>query len=183
MEDSKIIALLFIRSEQALSVLARRFGATLYRLAANILDDRRDAEEAVNDTYLALWNAIPPQKPQPLEPYVYRTGKNQALKRLRANTAEKRKSNFALSLEELEGCIPGPCLEDVVSARELGRAIDRYLATLSPENRRIFLRRYWYGDNIGQIAAGCGTTQNAISLRLLRVREGLRTFLEKEELL
>ena len=66
MEDSKIIALLFIRSEQALSVLARRFGATLYRLAANILDDRRDAEEAVNDTYLALWNAIPPQKPQPL---------------------------------------------------------------------------------------------------------------------
>lgn len=183
MEDSKIIALLFARSEQSLTALARRFGAQLQRMAANILGDRRDAEEAVNDTYLALWNAIPPQKPQPLEPYVYRTGKNQALKRLRENRAEKRRGNYELSLEELEGCIPGSSLEDTVSARELGRAIDRYLSILPAENRRIFLRRYWYGDSIRQIAADYALTANAVSLRLLRTREGLQAFLQKEELL
>lgn len=183
MEESRIIDLLFARSEQAIAALERNFGKQLHRLALNILGDRRDAEESVSDTYLALWNTIPPQKPSPLEAFVYRVGKNIALKRFRENAAEKRRGNFDLSLDELEGCIPGPCLEDTVSARELGRAIDRYLATLSPENRRIFLRRYWYGDSVGQIATDCAMTPNAVSLRLLRTREGLRAFLNKEELL
>lgn len=183
MEESRIIDLLFARNEQAIAALERNFGKPLHRLAMNILGDRRDADESVNDTYLAVWNTIPPQRPSPLAAFVYRIGKHIALKRLRENTAEKRRGNFDLSMEELEGCIPGPCLEDTVSARELGQAIDRYLATLSPENRRIFLRRYWYGDSVKQIAAAFALTENAISLRLMRCREGLRAFLEKEELL
>lgn len=183
MEDRSIIALLFARKEQAIDALSQRFGKRLRQLAANILPDRRDAEEVVSDTYLTLWHTIPPQNPDPLEPYVYRVGKNLALKRLRENTAEKRRCNYDLSLEELEGCIPGPCLEESVSARELGRAIDRYLSTLSPENRRIFLRRYWYGDSVSQIAQHYALTQNAISLRLSRMREGLHAFLQKEEFL
>lgn len=183
MEDSQIIALLFARSEQAIAALERNFGKQLHQLAANILSDRRDAEESVNDTYLAVWNTIPPKKPSPLAAFVYRIGKNIALKRFRENTAEKRRGNFDLSLEELEGCIPGRCMEESVSARELGRAIDRYLSTLSPENRRIFLRRYWYGDSVQQIAASRGMTPGAISLRLHRIRQGLQAFLEKEELL
>ncbi len=183
MEDRSIIALLFARKEQAIAALAQRFGNALRRLAANILSDRRDTEEVVSDTYLALWNTIPPQNPDPLAPFVYRVGKNLALKRHRENTAEKRRSNYDLSLEELEGCIPGPCLEDTVSARELGRAIDRYLSGLSTENRRIFLRRYWYGDSVTQIARHYALTQHAISLRLSRMREGLHAFLQKEEFL
>lgn len=183
MEESRIIDLLFARNEQAIPALEKCFGRRLRQLTANILRDRRDTEETVSDAYLAVWNTIPPQKPNPLAAFVYRIGKNLALKRLRENTAEKRRGNYDLSLEELEGCIPGPCLEDTLSARELGRAIDRYLATLSPENRRIFLRRYWYGDSLQQIAASYTLTQNAVSLRLRRSREGLRSFLEKEELL
>lgn len=183
MEDHQILALLFARDESAIRVLDRRFGRQLRHLTDNILPDRRDREETVNDTYLAVWNSVPPKKPNPLAAFVYRIGKNLALKRLRVNCAEKRRANYALSLEELEGCIPGPCLEDSFSARELGQAIDRYLATLSPENRRIFMRRYWYGDSLQQIATGYGLTRNAVNLRLCRSREGLRAFLEKEELL
>ena len=183
MEESRILDLLFSRSEQAIAALERNFGKPLLRLAMNILGDHRDAEESVSDTYLALWNAIPPQRPNPLAAFVYRIGKNIALKRFRENSAQKRQGNYDLSLEELSGCIPGPCLEDTVTARELGRAIDRYLATLSPENRRIFLRRYWYGDSVKQLAATFALTENAISLRLRRAREGLRAFLDKEELL
>lgn len=183
MEDHQILALLFARDESAIRVLDRRFGRRLRHLTDNILPDRRDREETVNDTYLAVWNSVPPKKPNPLAAFVYRIGKNLALKRLRDNCAEKRRANYALSLEELEGCIPGPCLEDSFSARELGQAIDRYLATLSPENRRIFMRRYWYGDSLQQIATGYGLTRNAVNLRLCRSREGLRAFLEKEELL
>lgn len=183
MEDRSIIALLFARKEQAIAALSQRFGNRLRQLAANILSDRRDTQEVVSDTYLALWNTIPPQNPDPLEPYVYRVGKNLALKRLRENTAEKRRGNYDMSLEELEGCIPGQCLEEAVSAKELGRAINRYLSTLSAENRRIFLRRYWYGDSVSLIARHYALTQNAISLRLSRMRDGLQAFLEKEELL
>lgn len=183
MEESQILDLLHARDQQAISALDLCYGRRLRQLTGNILPDGRDREETVSDTYLAIWNAIPPKKPKPLSAFVYRTGKNLALKRLRDNAAEKRRANYALSLEELEGCIPGPCLEDTVSARELGRAIDRYLATLSPRNRRIFMRRYWYGDSLQQIAISHALTENAVSLRLRRSREGLRAFLEKEELL
>ncbi len=183
MEESQIFDLLLARNEQAITALEKCFGRRLRQLTANILLDRRDREEAISDTYLAVWNRIPPQRPNPLAAFVYRIGKNLALKRLRENAAEKRRGNFDLSLEELEGSIPGACLEDTLTARELGRAIDRYLAALSPENRRIFLRRYWYGDSLQQIAASYALTQNAVSLRLRRSREGLRAFLEKEELL
>lgn len=91
MDDKPIIRLLFDRSEQALAHLARKFGPRLFLTARNILGDDQDAEECVNDTYLALWNAIPPAEPDPLAGFVFKTGRNLALKRLRHNTASKRK--------------------------------------------------------------------------------------------
>ena len=180
MDDKRIIRLLFDRSEQALAILARQFGARLLYTARNILGDDRDAEECVSDTYLAIWNTIPPQHPEPLAGFVFKTGRNLALKRLRHNTAQKRNSHYDLSLDELTGVLAGGSLDDALSARELGQAIDRFLVTLPKDSRVMFLRRYWFGDTVGQIAATLGYSENAVSVRLNRCRSKLRTYLEQE---
>lgn len=180
MEDSKIIGLLFDRAEGAISALAEKFGRRLKSLALNILGSIRDAEECVSDTYLAIWNAIPPRQPDPLAGFVYKTGRNQALKRLRSDTAQKRCDRYDLSLDELAGCIPGPALEEQVLAMELGLAIDSFLAEQSRENRTIFLRRYWFGDSVQEIARAFGMKENAVSVRLSRIREKLRIYLTEE---
>ena len=150
MEDKKIVQLLFSRAENAISELSARFGKQLHRIAFNILENHQDAEECTNDTYFALWNAIPPVSPDPLAPYVYRTGRNTALKRLHRDTAKKRDSRYDVSLEELNGCLPGEDVEQMIDARELGRAMDRFLDSKSRESRYIFIRRYWYGDPVGK---------------------------------
>lgn len=183
MEDRKIVALLWQRAEQAIQALAKKFGAGLHRLAMNILGSRPDAEESVNDTYLALWNAIPPEQPDPLTPYVYRVGRNTALKKLRENTAQKRDSRYDVSLEELSGCLAGCSLEEEWQARELGRAIDRFLELQTQQNRILFLRRYWFGDSVKEIAALYSLTPGAVSVRLHRLRDELRNYLNKEGLL
>ena len=155
-------------------------GARLLYTARNILGDDRDAEECVSDTYLAIWNTIPPQQPEPLAGFVFKTGRNLALKRLRHNTAQKRNSHYDLSLDELTGILAGGSLDDALSARELGQAIDRFLVTLPKDSRVMFLRRYWFGDTVGQIAATLGYSENAVSVRLNRCRSKLRTYLEQE---
>lgn len=180
MEDRKIVQLLFARAESAISELSARFGKQLHRIAYNILGNPMDAEECINDTYLALWNAIPPVSPDPLSPYVYRTGRNTALKRLHRDTAKKRDSRYDVSLEELNGCLPGGDLEQIIDARELGRAMDRFLESKSKENRYIFIRRYWYGDSVGEIARELKMQENAVSVRLNRIRAGLKEYLERE---
>jgi len=179
MDDKNIIRLLWERAEAALRALADKFGKGLHRLAMNILGVPQDAEEAVNDTYLALWNTIPPQNPDPLSAYVYRVGKNTALKKLRDNTVQKR-SAYTLSLEELSGCLSAGTLEDEIDARLLGHAIDSYLESTGKENRVMFLRRYWFGDSIADIAQTFRLSQNATTVRLHRIRSQLRAYLVKE---
>lgn len=183
MEDRKIVRLLFERAENAIRELDTRFGRQLYRIACNILENPQDAEECTNDTYLALWNAIPPASPDPLAPYVYRTGRNIALKRLHRNTAQKRNSRYDVSLEELDGCLPGENVEQTMDAKELGRAIDRFLSSQSRESRYIFLRRYWFGDAVKEIATELQMQENAVSVRLNRMRNSLKEYLKKESYL
>lgn len=173
MDDHDILSLLWQRSERAIPALADHFGAHLYHTAMNLLGNPRDAEECVNDTYLAVWNAIPPAQPEHLSAYVYRTARNIALNKLRSNQKNAR----VLSLDELEGCIPAPCLED---GRLLGQAIDRWLSTQSATNRAIFLRRYWFGDYTSVIAIDLDMTENAVYVRLSRMRAQLKDYLMKE---
>lgn len=176
MDDRKILALLLRRSEAGLTAMEAAYGRRLYRTAMNLLCCTQDAEECVNDTYLAVWNTVPPKEPDPLSAYVYRIGRNHALNRLRANTAQKRGGSI-LSLDELEGCIPAPCLQD---GRALGEAINGYLSTLSALSRAVFLRRYWFGDSVKDIAKDFSMTPNALSVRLNRIREGLNAYLIQE---
>lgn len=181
MEDNKIVALFWQRSEDALRALAEKYGHRLQRLAENILFNEADAQECVNDTYLAAWNTIPPQRPEPLSPYLLRLCKNIAVSRLRGITAQKR-SGYEISLMELEEAIGADTLEATVSSRELGRAIDTFLDTLDKKNRIIFLRRHWYGDSVGQIAKDLSLTESNVSVRLHRTRQKLKTYLTEEGL-
>ena len=174
-----IVQLLWKRSEDALRELARSFGRRLYQTAINIIGIHEDAEEAVNDTYLAVWDTIPPQKPEPLAPFVYRVGRNIALNRLRHNTALKR-SGYDVSLSELEGCIAGPDLWQTLDARTLGRCLNAFLDTISSENRVIFLRRYWFGDSVKDIATALSLKESTVSVRLSRTREKLKAYLTEE---
>lgn len=180
MEDKQILKLFFARAEGAIEALAEKFGGTLQRIAMNILENREDAQESTNDTYLALWNAIPPREPEPLAPYVYRTGRNVALKHLAYDRAQKRCSCYDVSLDELSGCLPGDDLERTLDARAVGRSMDAFLEKQSRENRYIFMRRYWYGDSVRDIAAALKMQENAVSVRLNRLRVKLKEYLIKE---
>ena len=182
MEDRRIIELFYERSEQAVFELSEKYGKLCHKIALNILGDPRDAEECVNEAYLGVWNTIPPQMPDQLSAYLCRIVRNTALKRYKANTAAKRCSAFDMSYEELEDCIPVNSIEDAIGSRELSEAIDRFLETLDPVNRAIFMRRYWFFDTVSDIAEAFGITKHNVSVRLLRTRNKMRRFLEKEEI-
>ncbi len=180
MEDKRIISLFWQRAENAIAATAEKYGLLLQRIAVNILGDHYIAQECVNDVFLALWNRIPPEQPDPLSAYVCRITRNIAISRRRESTALKRGNEYDLSLEELESTLAGPSLEETVSARELGRAIDAFLATIPRENRILFLRRYWFGDSVKDLSRFTGLRENTISVRLSRIRNQLKAFLEQE---
>lgn len=180
MDDRQIIDGLWARRETAVEALRAKFGKQLLQTAYNILGDRLDAEEAVSDTYLAVWNAIPPARPDPLAAFVYRTGRNTALKLLRHHSAQKRDGRYDVALEELAGILPAGTLEQQLQARELGRTINAFLGTLDSDSRRLFLRRYWFGDSIRDLSCYTGLSENLLSVRLHRLRSKLKDYLYKE---
>ena len=184
LDDSKIISLFFERSEQAIEELDRKHGPAVRKTAANILNDRLDAEECVNDTYLRTWNNIPPHVPDSLVGYVCRIARNLAVSRLRHETAAKRNAGFDLVLDELAEVVPsGTDVETEVLAKELAAAVDRFLSELPYDDRFLFVRRYWYADSVKDIARAMHSRENRVSVRLFRLREKLRNTLNKEGLL
>ncbi len=187
MEDREIVALYWARSQEAIGETANKYGAYCAAIIRHVLGDGRDGEECLNDTWLGAWNAMPPQRPLRLPPFLGRIARNTALDRYDYNTAQRRNGGFELVLEELAECVDGlPCRtgggspEEAVAARQLGEAISRYLETLSPTARRVFLRRYWYCDPIEEIAAAAGFTRSKVTSLLHRARKGLRAYLLKE---
>ena len=181
LEDRKIIELFFARSEQAIVELSAKYGTACRRLARNILNNNLDAEECVNDTCLAAWNTIPPQKPDPLRTYVFRIVRNLAIAKYHANTSEKRNSCYDVALEELEECLAeSSTVEQEIVASELSGQIDRFLATLDEERQMLFVRRYWYSDSISDLAEQFCTSNNNVSVRLFRIRNKLKNYLQKE---
>ena len=179
MEDAVILQQLLDRDENAVNAVREKYGAMLQRIARNILADPRDAQECVNDTYHALWNAIPPARPDSLGAYAQRVCRNICLNRLRSLTADKRGA-YTLSLEELANYLPGQDPRNTVSSRAVGQAINSFLAEESRENRYIFVQRYWYGAQVREIAQTLGLREKTVSARLRRLRDRLRTFLSKE---
>ena len=178
MDDARIIALFFARSEQAIQELDHQYGESCRRLSLNILNDRQDAEECVNDAYLGAWNAIPPAEPAPLLPYLLKMVRNISLHLYWKKAAAKRGGPGTAALAELEDCIAGrETAETALEARELARMIEGFLDTLTPENRVIFLRRYWFSDSCQDIAGLTGLRETNVSVRLTRIRGKLRQYL------
>ena len=184
MNDERIIELFFERSEQAIKELDDKYGRVCHSVSYNILNNRADAEECVNDAYLGTWNAIPPAKPNPLCAFVCKIVRNISLKRYEYNTAAKRNSVYDVAMEELENCLASAkTVEEEIAERELTKVIESFLDSLSKENRVIFLRRYWFSDTYCDIAKQVGLTEKNVSVRLTRIRKELREYLLEREVL
>ena len=181
MEDSQIVQLYWDRDERAIPATAEAYGAYCFTIAHNILQSPQDAEECVNDTYLHTWNAIPPQRPRILSAFLGRITRNLALHLFHRSRARKRGGGgLDLVYEELSECVSGADpVAQAFDARELADALNDFLAALPARKRRIFVRRYWYADSVGQIAARMDMTENSVSVTLYRLRAALRIFLEE----
>ena len=180
MEDSKIIELFFARDEDAIKHTDDTYGRRLYQLADNIVRNGQDAEESVSDTYLKAWDTIPPRKPQYFFAYIAKICRHFALDRLDWKNAAKRKAEVVSLTQEMEACIPDTQRDRELAEKELGMILDTFLRILTPENRVVFLRRYWYVDTIAEIAVRYGISESAVQMRLNRTRAKLCTYLEKE---
>ncbi len=181
MEDEKIIDLFFARSEQGIRELDNQYGAICRSLSYNIVNNRQDAEECVNDAYLAVWNAIPRAQPQNLLAYLAKTTRNIALRRLEHDQAQKRDSRLHLLLDELAEVLPGEgSVEDEAAQGELVEAINTFLKEKATRaERQLFLRRYFWGDSIRDLAQAFRYSESKVKSRLFRVRKRLRTYLEE----
>lgn len=179
MNDKKIIELFFERSEKAVTELSKRYGGTVLRIAQNLLHNRQDAEECANDTYLSVWNAIPPQRPESLTAFVCKIARNIAINRIEYDHAQKRGGEAEACFEELQECIPsGESAEARYEANFISELIDEFLDTLDRKNRMIFIRRYWYMDSFKDIASEAELSEGTVRTRLTRIRDKLKEFLE-----
>ncbi|MBQ7124362.1 MAG: sigma-70 family RNA polymerase sigma factor [Oscillospiraceae bacterium] len=182
MDDLKIIELFFDRKEYAIAETERKYGCYLSKIAYNILFDTEDSKECVNDTYMKAWNTIPPQKPNILRTFLGKITRRLAIDIFRKKHAEKRgNSEYAISLSELDECIPDKySAETEFEQKELSKSINLFLASLSKENRDIFVCRYFYSDSIKEIASFFGTSESKIKSSLFRSRKILKDQLLKE---
>lgn len=181
MNDLTIVDLLWKRDEQAIAELKRKYEGLCFRVAGNILSCHEDAEECVNASYYAVWDTVPPNRPKKLGAYLCRLLKNIAVSRLRYNTADKRSSDFLVSLEELAECTPDRGdVEESVSASMLGEVISRFLRAQPKKYRLVFVRRYWYSDSLADIAELYKMNENTVATYLFRTRKKLGEFLKKE---
>ena len=180
MEDARIVELFWARDEDAIKETDTVYGRRLNALARNILQSREDAEESVNDTYMEIWKAIPPQRPRYFFAFLASICRHLSLTRLDWNMAAKRKAEVVSLTEEMEQCIPDASQERTMRGKELGRILDAFLESLPMESRIIFLRRYWYVDTIAEIAARYGISESAVQMRLNRTKQKLSAYLAKE---
>jgi|LGOV01.1.fsa_nt_gb RNA polymerase sigma-70 factor (ECF subfamily) len=181
MEDLQIIELYWSRDEAAISETDTKYGRLLHSIAKNILSKHEDAEETVSDTYSKAWDAMPPQRPKYLSAYLGRIARNLSINRWHKNRAQKRYYGVEVLLSELTHCVPDTqSVEQEIETEELAEAISRWLLSLSLDDRVLFMRRYWFGDALNDLAAECGTTPNKLAGRMYRLRQSLRKVIERE---
>ena len=160
MEDGQIIDLYWKRDQRAIGETDEKYGRLLHSIAWNLLRSREDSEECVNDTYLRAWEAIPPSRPGAFRTWLGQITRNLSLDRWKRRGAEKR----------------GRSVED----GELAELLSAFLRGLSREGRAMFLRRYWYGESVAEVALALGCGEGKVKSSLFRSRKALRTYLEKE---
>ena len=182
MEDREIVALYWVRSEQAIAETEGKYGPFCRSLARNLLGNPEDAEECVSDTWLEAWNSMPEERPDFLRPWLGRVVRLNAIDRWRAAHRQKRFGGVEDLVLELEDCVPASSDDPqrALEAAELGEILRRWLDALEKEERRLFLRRYWNGEALNALAAEEGISPSALAQRMHRLRLKLKAFLEKE---
>jgi RNA polymerase sigma-70 factor (ECF subfamily) len=180
-KDTAILELYETRCESAISETQKQYGAYCMSIAMNILQNREDAEECVNDTFLKAWNAIPPERPNVFAAFIGRITRNLSLDRYKSNkTAKRGGGETALLLSEMKTCIPDARnVEREVESKDLTRIIEDYLDTIREEDSAFFVRRYWHGEAVAQIAAKLGVSVSRINTSLHRTRKKLKTYLSE----
>ena len=182
MDDKQILDLYWARSERAISETADKYGRYCHSIARNILHSIEDSEECVNETWLKAWETIPPKRPDRFPVFLGKITRNLSLNRYKRYTAEKRGGGqTALALHELQECVPaGDCVEEIVDDMALAEVLNHFLASLSEEPRKIFMRLYWYLSSVKEIAEDFSMGESKVKMSLLRSRNQLRKLLEKE---
>ena len=181
MEDTKIIELFWERSEDAIKQTDTKYGRYCYAIAYNILCSEPDSEECVNDTYLRMWETIPPQKPNVLSAYIGRITRNLALDRVDHRTRKKRSAGVEMVLDEVSEMLPdASTIPESADDFALGDAINSFLRSLDTNSRIIFVRRYWYNSAIADISLDCSIPIGTVKSTLSRTRKNFREYLEKE---
>ena len=182
MDDKEIVKLYFDRNESAISETEKKYSAYLTKIAYNILMNDEDSKESVNDTYLAAWNSIPPQKPSVLRTYLAKLTRRISIDVFRRKSRDKRcSSEYTASLSELEEVISGELsVDDTVEARILSEAISEFLKKLKKDERVVFVGRYYYCDSLHDISAYCGASEAKVKSLLFRTRKKLKEYLKTE---
>ena len=182
MEDSQILDLFFRRSEHSIDALHKKYYRFCYSVIMKIIPDSRDIEECINDTFLRTWNSIPPNRPECLSAYLATIARNVAIDRYSYNTARMRNSALTVAFEELEPFLPAFDSADnnIVNEQYFKEFMNRFLKKQSKEARVFFIRRYWYGDSIKEIATDCKVREEKVKTSLFRTRNKLKAAMLKE---
>ena len=182
MDDERIVDLYWLRDERAISETASKYESYCMKISINILNDRQDSEENVNDTWLQTWNAIPPNRPACFSAFVGKITRNLAINRMRARYAEKRGGGeFTVSLDELDECTPDrDSVGEQLDAQALSQCISAFLWEQKAEMRRVFVRRYFFCESVSDIAERFGISESKVKSILFRMRSKLKLHLERE---
>lgn len=180
MIDRMMIERLRQRDETVLNDIKDQYGDVCFKTAYSMLKNKEDAEEVVSDTLFAVWNNIPPEAPDNLGGYIYKTARYIALEKYRLNTAKMRNSAAAVSIDELGDCISGGDTETDFDERQLSKLLNSFLSSQPEDSRRIFVCRYFYNMKYSEIAKKYGIGLSAVKMSLKRTKQKLKEFLTKE---
>ena len=180
MNDPEIIELYFKRDEKAIEETDAKYGKLCYRIAYNILNNHEDSEECVNDTYLGVWNAIPPTRPNNFVAFVCRITRNLSLNHLEKMSRQKRSAATVVSLDELAEVLPDDSIADGFSDKDIAKAISDFLRSENEDARNVFMRKYYFFDSISDISRRFGFTESKVKSMLFHTRNKLKEYLIKE---
>ena len=180
MDDLKIIELYFKRNEQAIKETDTKYGKLCRSIAYNILNNLEDSEECVNDTYVSIWNAIPPTKPNNFMAFICKVTRNLSLKRLKFMNREKRSADMLVSLDELEAVLSDENSVADLNDEDIGKLISSFLRSQKEDSRNVFIRKYYFFDSITEIATRYSFTESKVKNMLFYTRNKLKDYLIKE---
>ncbi len=180
MDDLMIIELYFARNEQAIKETDIKYGKLCFSMANNILFNDEDSEECVNDTYLSVWNKIPPTRPNNFRAFICKIVRNLSMKKLEFNRALKRTQNVTVSYTELEEILPDTRTAPEWEYENLGKIISDFLQHEKEDARNVFIRKYYFFDSISDIAERYSFTESKVKNMLYHSRNKLRECLKKE---